>query len=140
MGKRKKQAGFTLLELMAVTAIIGMLMSVAIPAYSRYSDRARFSEVLLFTTPYKNAIEVAAFRGMFSSLNDMDSGRNGIPPFVWPWFTGEHMRGVFNGSIIVWWKLDGSPLSGHSYILHADSHVPPITWTEGGSCFDAGYC
>ena len=43
---RKQQHGFTLIELMIVTAIIGILVSVALPAYSLYRDRARFAEAI----------------------------------------------------------------------------------------------
>lgn len=134
-----KQQGFTLLELLTVAAILGLLVSVAVPSYQQYSDRARYAEAILLTTRYKNAIEVAAFRGLFNSLGDMDSGSNGVPTFVWPWF-GDHFSGVINGSIFVRWRFDGSNLAGHSYILHAQNVTPPIQWSESGSCIDAGYC
>jgi type IV pilus assembly protein PilA len=43
----RKSAGFTLIELMIVVAIIGFLAAVAIPAYQDYTVRGKMSEVIL---------------------------------------------------------------------------------------------
>lgn len=44
---QKLQRGFTLLELMIVTAIVGILAAVAVPSYQAYVYRAKASEVIL---------------------------------------------------------------------------------------------
>jgi len=53
---RHLQAGFTLIELMIVVAIIGILASVALPAYQDYTIRAKLSEVILAMSTCRSSI------------------------------------------------------------------------------------
>ena len=52
----KAQQGFTLIELMIVVAIIGILASLAMPAYQTYSIRAQIAEGYHMLGPIKNAV------------------------------------------------------------------------------------
>ncbi|MFE8032926.1 pilin [Thiohalocapsa marina] len=54
--KRHNQAGFTLIELMIVVAIIGILAAIAIPAYQDYVARSQMSEAMMLTGGAKTAV------------------------------------------------------------------------------------
>lgn len=70
------QKGFTLIELMVVVAIIGVLSSVAMPAYQEYIVRARVTEglsmaaeakVMVAAEGFTNALDLASVTAMWNA-------------------------------------------------------------------------
>jgi len=57
------QQGFTLIELMIVIAIIGILSSIALPAYEDYIIRSQVASAISSMTPVKTVYEIARTTG-----------------------------------------------------------------------------
>ncbi|MEA1050428.1 prepilin-type N-terminal cleavage/methylation domain-containing protein [Lamprobacter modestohalophilus] len=68
---KKRQSGFTLIELMIVVAIIGILAAIALPAYQDYTNRAKASELVLAASSARTCVsEIYQSAG---SLDDVTS-------------------------------------------------------------------
>lgn len=71
------QAGFTLLELMIVIAIIAILSAIGFPAYHNHLRKAALTDLLQLVQPYKMAVEFCALEQ--GKLPGCNADSHGIP-------------------------------------------------------------
>lgn len=78
--KTSSTAGFTLLEMLITVALISIIAAIAIPSYMQYTKKARYSELVRATAPFKlgvvNCFHVTNDMGQ---CNSSSSANNGIP-------------------------------------------------------------
>ena len=78
------QKGFTLVELMITVAIIGILASIAIPAYQNFVIRAKVSEGIMLASSYKTILtalfleQPSYFNGINACTDTTSCDRIGI--------------------------------------------------------------
>lgn len=142
---KKIQQGFTLIELMIVIAIIGILASVALPAYQTYTDKAKFSEVVLATSNLKSAVEVCGQTrvGGTKAFNTVcvNGGGGGVNNVGSSGYVASVTAAANGAGVRITGTSQNIGTTNHTYILDGTLASGQVSWVDtAGSCIAAGWC
>ncbi len=143
---KKIQQGFTLIELMIVVAIIGILASVAIPAYQTYTAKTNYTEVIMATTSVKSAIDICfQLKNSLALCDTVDdtsvaaaqagavtNANNGRVTSV---------EVTDNTAVVTATPVAANGIAAtDTYILTPADAGGTLAWTVSGGCLAKGFC
>jgi prepilin-type N-terminal cleavage/methylation domain-containing protein len=140
---QSKEAGFTLIEVMVVVAIIGILVAVAVPKYQDYIARSRVVEGLNLASSAKLAVtEVFSSRGAVA----MDDATQGAFTFA-PTRNVKFIEIDPSGTIVIGYQANVAPAGKNTLFLvptnDPDAIIPKaidLSKPEGASWAGAWSC
>lgn len=129
--------GFTYIELVVAAFVIGILGSIAYPAFLDYSRRAYYTEIVAATEPLKLA--VAECYKIHKTFMGCNAGSFKIPANVI--IAKGHVASttVVNGVIVV------TPVPGKSFVTTDTYTLTPtlkgkdLLWASSGNAVKSGY-
>lgn len=140
MLRQRISAGFTLIELMIVVAIIAILAAIAIPAYQDFLIRAQVTEGMSLASGAKSAIwDFVSNTGRFPPTNQSAGLAKNTS------IAGNYVSSVdvTGGAVKVLYQTSkaNTHINGGSLylLLSPTTHAGSITWTCAASTLDPKY-
>jgi type IV pilus assembly protein PilA len=130
---KKAQAGFTLIELMIVVAIIGILAAVAIPAYQDYITRAKWADTVASTSPLKLAIAECLQNSAGVSTNCLTATELGLAAIPTPKYGSQFAVTAPTTSTVLVSTTGTAEVGGYVYAASGtmDASGTKLVWANG---------
>jgi type IV pilus assembly protein PilA len=132
---------------MIVVAIIGILASVALPAYQTYTAKAAFSDVVMATGGVKSAIQTCAQVKNSLAAANCGAANTAVAAAVAGAAGSARVASVaVAGAGVITSTASGvagtpvEGLEGQTYILTPLLSSGQVTWTISGTCTTDGMC
>jgi len=142
--KRTNQKGFTLIELMIVIAIIGILASIALPAYQTYMTKAKFGEVVLAASGLKTPVDLCVLKNGSTTGCDGATDDNGVIDVSAPSGKVEKVAVTITSPTVIVITATGltadDSLKDVTSILTGTIVTGKIEWEATGTCVAKGLC
>ena len=134
--KRAGRKGLTLIETMIVVAIIGIVISVAMPAWQDHSVRVKLGEAAHHADAVRAALGTACLEG---ELTGADNASLGLEPATA--YSGEHASSVAAAGVsstegtvtITLESIDGVVREGQTIVFTGACSAEGMRWTVSGS-------
>ena len=125
------------MELMITIAVLGVIITLAVPTYLDYTKRARFSEVVKATAPYKASVSECIQNIGFVNLANCDAGTNGIPIAITSPVGHVASLSVVDG-VVTSTATATDGLNSETYILTPNLTSGLVIWAPSGTSVTAG--
>jgi type IV pilus assembly protein PilA len=140
---RSGQSGFTLIELLIVVAIIGILAAIAVPSYQGYSAKAKYSEVVNATAPFKTGVEICYQANNSLATCSTGSGNDTNIPAAITSGLGQYVASISVTNGVIRAVGSGAAPLNSVLILTPTPSTSGMSWAKTGgspSCVTNGVC
>ena len=128
--------------------IVGILAAIAVPQYTFYTQKAKFTEVITATTPFKMGVEVCvASQGLAlgAAIVNCSNGLNGVPNQVTLTAAGSVVASISASDAGIITAMGTASVGSYSYILipviGTETGSALLTWDDSsGTCKPVGMC